>query len=59
MKLSGKVNPPGLTAALRARRLEKREPTERDRPPPQPFPGPRRKPLPGQMTLEETTDDAA
>jgi hypothetical protein len=59
LKKIAKQDKSGLREALRARRLPARPPTEDDRPPMQPLPGPRRKPLPGQMTLEEATDDAA
>jgi hypothetical protein len=53
----GRPNPPGIAAARRALKLEKRKPNDDDRPPPSKFPGPKRKPLPGQMTLGE--DDAS
>jgi hypothetical protein len=54
-----KSDNPGLRDAVRAKRLPARPPTEGDRPPPQPFPGPKRKPLPGQIKIEEASDDAA
>jgi hypothetical protein len=49
----GKPNPAGVSAALRALKLQKRKPDDHDRPPPSTFPGQKRKPLPGQMTLGE------
>ena len=49
----------GVREALRATALPARRPTEADRPPPQPFAGPERKALPGQMKLGETNNDAA
>jgi hypothetical protein len=56
----GKPSSPGMVAALRALRLQKRRPTDDDRPPASTFPGPKRKPLAGQMALgEEAPDDAA
>ena len=50
----------GLTEALRARRLSMRKPAEHDRPPPAPLPGPKARPLPGQLNLADeitTTDE--
>jgi hypothetical protein len=44
-----KSTPKGLAAALRARALQKRPPTDADRPPPSTLPGPKRRPLPGQL----------
>jgi hypothetical protein len=42
-----------LRDALRlAREGERRQPTEADVPSPRPFPGPKRKPIPGQLTLD-------
>jgi hypothetical protein len=48
-------SPRGLSEALRARGLPQRKPTEHDRPPPQPLPGPKARPLPGQLSLDEIT----
>jgi len=42
---------PGLAEALRLLRLEKRKPTEADRPPTSTLPGRKVKPLPGQLSL--------
>jgi hypothetical protein len=49
----------GLTEALRARGLPKLKPSENDRPPVKPLPGPKLHPLPGQLSLadESTTAD--
>jgi len=52
---------PGLAEALRLLRLEKRRPTEADRPPPSTLPGRKLRPLAGQLELgaepEETLGD--
>jgi hypothetical protein len=45
----------GLSEALRARGLSKRKPTEHDRPRPQPPPGPKIRPLPGQLSLDDAS----
>jgi hypothetical protein len=53
-----RATPPGLAAALRARRLPKLKPSENDRPPAKPLPGPKEHPLPGQLSLaDETTTE--
>jgi hypothetical protein len=59
MKKNVKTDSAGVHEALRATRLPARRPTDEDRPPPQSLPGPKRKPLPGQMGLGEVIDDAA
>ena len=41
----------GALEALRLRRLEKRPPTEADVPPPSTLPGPKHKPLKGQLDV--------
>jgi hypothetical protein len=43
----------GLTEALRARTLPKGQPTEHDRPPVKPLPGPKARPVPGQLNLAD------
>jgi hypothetical protein len=43
----------GLTEALRARRLSKRQPSEHDRPPLPRLPGRKTRPLPGQLNLAD------
>jgi hypothetical protein len=49
----------GLTEALRARRLPKREPRDNDRPPVKPLPGPKARPLPGQLNLADEITTAS
>jgi hypothetical protein len=46
----------GLADAVRARGLRKGKPSEHDRPPVQPLPGPRTRPLPGQLGLADEID---
>ena len=42
---------PGLVEATRLLKARKGKPTDADRPSPRPLPGPKRKPLPGQLDL--------
>ena len=47
------ANKQGLNEAVRAmRKLRKGQPTEADMQPPSTFTGPKRKPLPGQLSLD-------
>jgi hypothetical protein len=47
---------PGAREAKRALSLEKRRPTDNDRPPPSVFPGRKPRVLPGQLELESIGD---
>jgi hypothetical protein len=50
----------GMNEARRALRAARRKPTDEDRPPPKPLPGPQHPFIKGQLTLENTGgDDAA
>jgi hypothetical protein len=49
---------PALVAAMAALKLDRRRPTDDDRPPLRTFLGPKDKPLPGQLRLEGIDDES-
>jgi hypothetical protein len=59
MPMSNRFPPelPGLREALRMHGLPRRKPTEADRPPPQPLPGPKPNHIPGQLELTDTGEE--
>lgn len=48
---------PAVEEALRLYKLPRRKPTDADRPPLRPWAGPKIKPLPGQLQIEELSGE--